>query len=96
MTNENTELQKDLDEINADYENAMAEIQSDMSVIPGMNDTQMHVINLVLAVIMIVIGAIFAYQTRNANLKRGKKIAGWILLILGILTLITHVIQLIF
>ena len=107
MTSKNTKLQEEIDElnkeyedmiseINEEYESALAEAQSEMSVIPGISDTQMHAFNIAIAAIMIIIGAILAYQTRNNILKNGKKIAGWILLILGILTLITHVIQLIF
>lgn len=103
MGNENTELQEDVDEIKKEYEELQKEydeLQEEMDAEvaisdSGVSDMEMNVFNISLAGIMIIIGAILVYKTRNIKQMSGKKIAGWILLILGALTLITHVIQLI-
>ena len=95
MDNENNELQKELEEMEREYEELQEELNAEIAASPTISDTGMHMFNISIAVIMIIIGAIFAHQTRHMTQKSGKKIAGWILLILGALTLITHVIQLI-
>jgi len=99
MANENTELKKDLEEMQKDIEELKEAASGEVAVAePMIGDTAMHIFNISIAMVMIIIGGILAYQLRNAGQKQksGKKIASLILLILGALTLITHVSQLIF
>jgi len=92
-----SELQNELDELNAEYEEAIKEANAEIEVSQAVVGTaQMHIFNIAVATVIIIIGAILAYKTRNVPLKNGKKIAGWILLILGIITVFAHVIQLVF
>ena len=96
MAEENTELQKEYEELQEEYEELQKEVKDDMAVQGGgISDTGMHIFNISFAAVMIIVGVILVYKTRSIKNKSGKKIAGWILLILGVLTLITHVIQLI-
>ena len=95
MTTENTQIQKELDELNEEY-NALVEEVREEATNPDVSNAQMHIFNMVIAAVMIIIGILFAYQSRNSKTKSGKKIAGWILLVLGILTLIAHTVQLFF
>ena len=95
MGNGTTEIQKEFEELQKEYEELQKEIEADnpmqdMSV----SDVGMHIFNISLAAAMIIVGAILVYKTRNIKQKSGKKIAGWILLVLGALTLVIHVIQL--
>jgi hypothetical protein len=97
MTNVNNELQNEFDELKKDYEEAISEANAEIEASQSMvSATEMHLFNIAFAAVMIIIGAILVYQTRGVQLKNGKKIAGWILLILGIITVIAHVLQLIF
>ena len=103
MEEENTELQKDTeevqkeyDEIKEEYEALIKEVEEEIVVQDeGVSDTAMHIFNISFAAVMIIVGVILVYKTRSIKKKSGMKIAGWIFLILGALTLITHVIQLI-
>ena len=96
MANENTDLEKEFEDLQKEYEEIQKEVEEETSMQDvGVSDTVMHVFNISISVIMIVIGAILVYKTRGTKLKSGKKIAGWILLILGVLVLITHAIQMI-
>ena len=103
MADENTELQEDTEEVQKEYEelqkeyeDLQKEVEEELAMQDGgVSDTGMHIFNISLAAVMIIIGIFLVYKTRNIKQKSGKKIAGWILLILGVLTLLTHVIQLI-
>ena len=96
MANIETEVREELDKIEEEYAEFMREAQAEIDAVPIVNSTEIHVFNIVLSTIMITIGAILAYQTRNIKLKNGKKIAGWILLILGAIALVSHIFQLLF
>ena len=105
MANENAEKQRELEEIQKEIEEAQKEYEelmkeTDAETVVAESEvgtTEMHIFNISIAVIMIIIGGILAYQSRNVTQKQksGKKIAGWILLVLGVLTVIVHVTQLI-
>ena len=91
------DAQKEYEKMQEEYEEMLENSESGLTVgNVSISDTEMHVFNISIAVIMIVIGGILAYQTCNIRGKNAKKIAGWILLILGILTVVQHTVQLIF
>ena len=92
MANGNNEIQKEYEEVKKEYEELQEEIAAQDL---GVGETGMHIFNISIAAVMIIIGIILVYSTRKIKQKSGKKIAGWILLILGVLTIITHVIPLI-
>ena len=97
MINVNNDVQKEIEEVQKEYEEDMKELQTEIAEAEAsVGATEMHLFNIAFAAVMIIIGAILVYQTRGVPLKNGKKIAGWILLILGIVTVIAHVLQLIF
>ena len=97
MANEDTNLQNEINELTEEYAELRQEMQKDIEAAQsGVGQTQMHLFNIGFAAVMVIIGAILVYQTRKVQLKNGKKIAGWILLVLGIMTLIVHVVQLLF
>jgi len=95
MVHVNNAIQKEIEEAQKEYEEEMKELQSEIAEAGSISTTEMHIFNIAFAVVMIIIGAVLVYQTRGVQLKNGKKIAGWILLILGIITVIAHVVQLI-
>ena len=96
MANDNTEIEKEFEELKKEYKELKEEIDTETVMEDmGVSDTAMHIFNVSIAAVMIVIGIILVYKTRGIKQRSGKKIAGWILLILGALTLITHVISLI-
>lgn len=104
MADRKTELQQELEEVKKEYDELMKEVEelekdthTEIGLsMPGINPTMIHIFNISIATVMIFIGAILAYQTRNTRQKSGRKIAGWILLILGALVLLQHSLQLIF
>ena len=96
MANENNEMQKEFEELKKEYEELQKDIKDETSMQGmGVSETGMHIFNISISAIMIIVGIILVYKTRRTKQKSGKKIAGWILLILGVLVLLTHVIQLI-
>lgn len=88
------DIQKEYEDLQKEYEELIENVNEEMAEAEsGVSETGMHIFNISVAVVMIVIGGILVYQTCKITKKSSKKIAGWILLILGALTLITHVIQ---
>lgn len=57
--------------------------------------TRMHIINIIVGVVMMAIGGILLFKIRKQKDDGGKRIAGWILLGLGIATTVAHIIQMI-
>ena len=55
----------------------------------------MHLINIAFGLIMVVIGVFLLFKTRQQKENSGKKIAGWILTGLGVVIMISHIIQII-
>ena len=91
------DAQREYEKLQEEYEEMLANSESGLTVGNiSISNTVMHVFNISLAAIMVIIGGILAYQTRNIRQRSGKKIAGWILLVLGILTVIQHTVQLMF
>jgi len=56
---------------------------------------RMHIINIIVGVVMMAIGGILLFKIRKQKEGGGKRVAGWILLGLGIVTTVSHVIQMI-
>ena len=56
---------------------------------------RMHLFNIITGVIMLVIGILLLCRSRKQRENSGKKIAGWILVGLGVTVTITHTIQMI-
>ena len=57
--------------------------------------TRMHLINIIVGVVMMAIGGVLLFQIRKQKDGGGKRVAGWILLGLGIATTVAHTIQMI-
>ena len=53
----------------------------------------MHIFNIIAGVVMLVIGGILLFTVRKQKVGGGKRVAGWILIGLGALALVTHVFQ---
>ena len=53
----------------------------------------MHIFNIIAGVVMLVIGGILLFTVRKQKVGGGKRVAGWILIGLGALALVTHMIQ---
>lgn len=97
MENEKKELQESMEEIQSEYKEFKEEMYEEIEAAQSeVTAVSMHIFNISVAAVMIVIGIILAYQTRKTKQKSSKKIASWILLILGGITLFAHVIQLLF
>ena len=95
MANEKNELQEDFEELKEEYETLIEDARNEVTA-DGVNYVSMHLFNILLATVMMVVGGVSIYRTRSHKLKSGMKIAGWILLILGFITVVSHVIQLLF
>lgn len=53
----------------------------------------MNIFNIIVGTVMLIIGGILLFAIRKQKTGGGKRVAGWILIGLGALAIVTHIYQ---
>ena len=57
--------------------------------------SEMHILNIGVGILLMIIGGALIFTVRNQERGGGKRVAGWILLCLGVVVTVLHILRII-